>query len=85
MLGGSLDGSDVGLLPGFASGETDIDGFQMHSAVQGKNAISAQRSVGRAQRVMADFPLHAAAHLIPRRRDEVGGLMDGVWQCFISA
>jgi hypothetical protein len=44
----SLGGLKVGLLPGFASGETDVDGFQMQSGVQGKNAISAQRSAGRA-------------------------------------
>lgn len=80
MGSGFSRGFKVGLLPGFASGETDTDGFQMQSGGQGKNAISA---AGRAQRVMADFPLHGAAHLIPRRLKEVGGLLDGVWVCFI--
>ena len=81
LLGAGFSrGFKVGLLPGFASGETDTDGFQMQSGVQGKNAISAG---GRAQRVMADFPLDGAAHLIPRRLREVGGLLDGVWVCFI--
>lgn len=82
MLLGSklLGGFEVGLLSGFASGETDTDGFQMQSGVQGENAISA---AGRAQRVMADFPLQGAAHLIPRRPREVGVLLDGVWVCFI--
>jgi len=102
LLGSGFSrGFKVGLLPGFAAGETDTDGFQMQSGVQGKNAAGAKRrqtasgcpagvsesesisAAGRAQRVMADFPLHGAAHLIPRRPRAVGVLLDGVWVCFI--
>jgi hypothetical protein len=82
---GSPGGFDVWFLPGFASREADDDGFQMQSAVQGKNAISARRSAGRAQRVMADFSLHGAAHLIPRWFDGLRVLPGvGWWWFFIS-